>query len=162
MLYLPLPEGTYRITQGFGLNKQYYKKYNLDGHNGYDLAPLIRGNTGVTVFAPHEGYVSLGDEGKLGYGRHVEILSRPYNNEGHRKKSTLAHLASFLVKDGQYVGSGDPIGYMGSTGDSTNVHLHFTYKVADKDGYSMHVNNGYKGALPVAKYVLKWVLDTLA
>lgn len=162
MLYLPLPEGTYRVTQGFNVNKAYYRKYGLTGHNGYDLSPLIPGNTGITVFAPHEGYVTLLDDGNLGYGRHVEILSRPYNNAGERKKSTLAHLASFLVKDGQYVGSGDPIGIMGTTGDSTGIHLHWTYKVADKDGYSMNINNGFKGALPVAKSVLKWVNATLA
>ena len=155
-------EGSYRITQAFGVNAAYYKKYGLKAHNGIDYGPMIPGKEGVTVYAPHEGYVSVIDEGNVGYGLHVEILSRAYNNDGHRKKSTLAHFARVLVQNGQYVGSGDPIGIMGTSGDSTGIHCHFTYKVADKDGYSMNINNGFKGALPVAKSVLKWVNATLA
>ena len=63
MLYSPEPEGTYRLTQRFGERPAYYAKYGLRGHNGLDLAPLIRGRTDMYVFAPHEGYVKLGDEG---------------------------------------------------------------------------------------------------
>jgi len=161
MLYAPEPEAVARISQKFGDRPSYYKKYGHKGHNGIDFAPLIRGRTDVYVFAPHEGYVRLEDEGDVGYGKYVEILSRPYNNEGHRRKSTLAHLSAFLVQNGQYVGSGDPIGIMGTTGDSTGIHLHWTYKIADKDGYTMNKNNGFQGALDIAKYTLFWRRITL-
>lgn len=161
MLYCPAPEGTYRLSQKFGMRPEYYKKYGHRGHNGIDIAPTIPGRKDMYVFAPHEGYVELGDEGSKGYGKYVTILSKPYNNEGHRRKSDMAHLSKFLVENGQYVGSGDPIGIMGTTGDSTGIHLHWSYKIADKDGYTMNKNNGYNGALDVAKYTLLWRRITL-
>lgn len=158
MIYNPFPEGQYRITQWFGQNVQYYKKmYGMNGHNGYDFGPPTPGQKGVIVCAPHEGYVSVRDEGNIGYGRHVEILGLPYDQAGQRKKSTLAHFESFLVEDGQFVGSGDPIGIMGNTGDSTGIHCHWTPKRADRDGNSMNKDNGFFGALRIGPYVLKWV-----
>lgn len=161
MLYSPLPEGTYRITQSFGSRPSYYRKYGLKGHNGVDLAPLVPGSQGILVFAPHEGYVTIGNEGKTGYGQFVEILSLPYTTEGTRKKSTLAHLAEFLVNDGQFVGSGDVIGIMGTTGDSSGIHVHWTYKRADSDGNSLDKDNGYKGAISIAPFTLCWSLRKL-
>jgi murein DD-endopeptidase MepM/ murein hydrolase activator NlpD len=157
MIYNPLPEGTYRITQGFGERPKYYKKYGHKGHNGWDYAPLVPNTKGIPVYAPHEGFVRLRDEGKLGYGKYAEIVSMPYNTEGHRKKSDLAHLAEFRVKDGQYVGSGDLIGIMGTTGDSSGIHLHWTFKKTDSDGFTMDKNNGFNGALRIAPFTLRWV-----
>lgn len=156
MIYSPLPEGIYRISQWFGSNPRYYKKYGHKGHNGYDFAPLVAGQKDVPVYAPHEGVVRLGDEGDVGYGRFVEILTLPYNVIGDRKKSTLAHLSEFYVKDGQYVGSGDMIGIMGTTGDSTGVHLHWTYKKANREGITLDKGNGYAGAIPIAAFTLRW------
>lgn len=161
MLYAPEPEGTYRVSQKFGERPAYYQKYGLAAHNGIDLSPLVRGRTDMYVFAPHEGYVTLLDEGGVGYGRHVEILGRPYDNAGNRRKSVLAHLQSYLVQNGQYVGSGDPVGIMGRTGDADGVHVHFTYKIADVQGNTLNKNNGYLGALDVSKYTLLWRRMTL-
>jgi murein DD-endopeptidase MepM/ murein hydrolase activator NlpD len=147
MLYLPLPDGAYRLTQPFGGNAAYYKKYGLKGHNGLDLAPKVQTARDVIVYAPHEGYVTVGDEGASGYGLFLDILGEPYDVSGTRRKSTLGHLARFLVKPGQYVGSGDPVAVMGNTGDSTGRHLHWTYKKANRAGATLDKANGYLGAI---------------
>ncbi|SIC90552.1 metalloendopeptidase-like membrane protein [Mycobacteroides abscessus subsp. abscessus] len=54
-----------------------------------------------------------------GYGKKVIID----HQNGYR--TLYAHLDSIDVKIGQTVPKGTKIGMMGSTGDSTGVHLHF-------------------------------------
>lgn len=165
MIYLPLPEGTYRISQWFGDRPNYYKKYGHKGHNGYDFAPLD-GTSPRIVYAPHEGYVQT-FTGNSGYGNFIRIVSLPYNEEGMRKFSELAHLAEFYVTDGQWVGSGDAIAYMGGAkgqagaGDSTGTHLHWTYKKMNRFGKILDQGNGYNGAIPIAPYTLRWIRKTL-
>jgi murein DD-endopeptidase MepM/ murein hydrolase activator NlpD len=47
--------------------------------------------------------------------------------------STLyGHLRDFLVTDQQRVTRGTPLGHMGSTGQSTGVHLHFEVHIGGR------------------------------
>lgn len=83
-------------------------------HKGIDIArPYNRAikaaDNGVVVFAGWDG----------GYGNKVIIDHR----NGFR--TVYAHLASISVRVGQTVQKGQHIGIMGSTGNSTGVHLHF-------------------------------------
>ncbi len=83
-------------------------------HRGIDIArPSNR-----TILAADNGVVvSTGTEG--GYGNRIIID----HNNGYR--TLYAHLSSISVKPGQTVSAGSSIGIMGSTGNSTGVHLHF-------------------------------------
>lgn len=155
MILCPLQGRIWRITQRFSENPSEYRKYDLDGHNGIDYAPLIRGTRGVIVYAPHDGYVTLGDEGKVGYGKYVMIISDPYGFEKMQRRSDLAHLDSFMVKNGQFVFQGEPIGVMGNTGNSTGIHLHQTYKQM-QNGKVLNYDKGYKGAIDIAKHTCYW------
>lgn len=146
MLLCPLPIRRFRITQRFGQNPLEYARFGMKGHNGLDFAPTIPGTTGEVIYAPHDGYVHLGDEGNDGYGKYVEITSLPYNTFGDCRHSVLAHMDRFLVTDGKWIGAGDPIGIMGSTGFSTGIHTHWTYKVK-RDSITQNHGNGFKGAL---------------
>ncbi len=47
-------------------------------------------------------------------------------NHGDGFSSLYAHMDYFVVSNGEYVHQGDVIGYVGSTGNSTGNHLHFT------------------------------------
>ena len=40
-------------------------------------------------------------------------------------QTLYAHLESINVSEGQKVGQGDAIGIIGTSGDSTGLHLHF-------------------------------------
>lgn len=87
----------------------------FDGHHrGIDIArPSDR-----TIKASDNGVVTaVGWEGT--YGNRVVID----HNNGY--KTLYAHLASSNVKVGQVVGQGAAIGVMGTTGNSTGIHLHF-------------------------------------
>ena len=146
MYVCPVERGAFEITQRPGENPEYYAKYGLAGHNGIDFAPRPKGRR-APCYAPHEGYVQVLDDGNVGYGKHVIIISEPYNREGHRKHSTLAHLASFNVVNGQWIGTSDLIGIIGNTGDSSGPHLHWTPRKCERNGGIIDYNNGLKGVI---------------
>ncbi len=83
-------------------------------HKGIDIArPSAR-----TIKAADNGtVVSAGYSG--GYGNKVVI------NHNNGLKTVYAHLESISVSVGQVVSQGQKLGIMGSTGNSTGVHLHF-------------------------------------
>lgn len=83
-------------------------------HKGIDIArPSDR-----TIKAADNGVIeSAGWDG--GYGNKVVI------NHQNGMKTTYAHLDSISVSVGQTVSRGGKIGVMGTTGQSTGVHLHF-------------------------------------
>ncbi|MCF6139095.1 peptidoglycan DD-metalloendopeptidase family protein [Pseudalkalibacillus berkeleyi] len=84
-------------------------------HKGIDIArPSSR-----SILAVDNGTVSSAGFNSGGYGNRIII------NHNNGFKSVYAHLASMNVKVGQTVKKGQKIGVMGSTGNSTGVHLHF-------------------------------------
>jgi len=83
-------------------------------HQGQDIAcgygtAIHAAKTGTVVFA---GQMS-------GYGNVVII------DHGGGFSTLYAHQSRMAVSQGQHVGQGDVIGYVGSTGHSTGPHLHF-------------------------------------
>lgn len=81
---------------------------------------------GIDIARPSNRTIKAADNGKVisagwggGYGNKVEI------DHGNGFRTLYGHLASINVSVGQTVSQGQSIGIMGSTGDSTGVHLHF-------------------------------------
>lgn len=81
---------------------------------------------GIDIARPSNKTIKAADNGKVvsagfsgGYGNKVVID----HNNGMR--TVYAHLSSISVSVGQTVSRGQKIGVMGSTGNSTGVHLHF-------------------------------------
>lgn len=83
-------------------------------HKGIDIA---RPSNYTIKAADHGVVVSAGWHG--GYGNKIVIDHR----NGYR--TVYAHLRSINVSVGQKVEKGQKIGVMGSTGNSTGIHLHF-------------------------------------
>lgn len=84
-------------------------------HNGIDIArPSNR-----TIKASDNGIVESVIYSNSGLGNHIII------NHNNGYKTVYGHLASISVSQGQTVSQGQGIGVMGSTGDSTGIHLHF-------------------------------------
>ncbi|ADU32534.1 peptidoglycan DD-metalloendopeptidase family protein [Evansella cellulosilytica] len=83
-------------------------------HRGIDIARPTNRN----ILAADNGTIkSAGWEN--GYGNTIRI------NHNNGMETMYAHLDSIDVSVGQTVGQGQKIGIMGSTGNSTGVHLHF-------------------------------------
>lgn len=91
-------------------------------HKGIDIARTDR-STNPPIFAAADGTVESASFNGGGYGNMVII------NHGNGMKTLYAHMSSLTVKSGQKIGRGQQIGVMGSTGNSTGVHLHFEVHV---------------------------------
>ncbi len=119
------PEPTAVISQPFGPS-------NLDleppfaglphFHTGIDLAAP----QGTPVLAADDGVVAVVGAGNVGYGKFV-ILA----HQGGFL-TLYGHLDQAVVKVGDEVVQGQPIGLEGSTGNSTGPHLHFEVREADQ------------------------------
>lgn len=108
-----------RLTSGFGVRRDPFNPYISRFHYGVDIAnrygtPIVATADGTIIFA---GYQS-------GRGNLIII------NHGYGLSTYYAHLSRFAVQPGTPVDRGQVIGYMGSTGRATGVHLH----------YEVHVN----------------------
>lgn len=96
-------------------------------YGGIDYAPpWSRANEDIPIRASASGKASLQDQGKSGYGLHVRIQM----DDGYIL--IFAHLSRTTVRGGQYVKSGELIGWMGNTGNSTGKHLH--WEIRDPKG----------------------------
>jgi murein DD-endopeptidase MepM/ murein hydrolase activator NlpD len=106
--------GSQRITSNYGM-RVHPITGKVSQHAGIDIGV----KTGTPIYTPLAGKVSK--VGWMnGYGNTV-IIDHPQENV-----STLyAHLSRTLVKSGQMVYPGYKIALSGSTGRSTDPHLHF-------------------------------------
>ena len=101
------------ISSGFGNRRDPFSGQQ-DFHPGLDIS----GDHGQAIHAPADGVVT-GAAFNGNYGNLVTV--------DHRFGLTTryAHLSRFAVTPGQQVRRGEVIGYVGSTGRSTNPHLHY-------------------------------------
>jgi len=94
-------------------------------HQGIDIALSI----GDTVYSSFCGEVRITSYQPSGYGNVVVV--RNYN----MSETLYGHLDKSLVRNGQKVMAGEPIGIGGNTGTSTGPHLHFEIRAS---GYSFN------------------------
>jgi len=112
------------------LNSGYLAKFLIPGNDGYIISRFgprsgrmhygtdIRMGRGDTIVASQSGTVVRAGWG-TGWGNLI-ILHHKNNIETY-----YAHQTRFLVKVGDWVEKGEPIGLAGSTGRARGPHLHF-------------------------------------
>lgn len=128
--YSPIPEPQFPMV-AFPMTGNYYitsvfndpRSYGL--HEGIDFAPKPVGTTAYAL-AAYDGVVTSVAT-TSGYGNRVVI--RHTSPTGLVFYTWYAHLANFMVQQNQSVTKGTLLGIIGSTGNSTGVHLHFNYQV---------------------------------
>ena len=110
------------ITQPFGPTTYPFEP-SFDGyphfHTGVDLA----GPLGTPVSAAASGVVIAAMSTTQGYGNYIILAS------AGGILTLYGHLETMLVTAGETVTAGQPIGLLGSTGNSTGPHLHFEVRV---------------------------------
>jgi murein DD-endopeptidase MepM/ murein hydrolase activator NlpD len=102
-----------RVSSGFGTRRDPFT-HSTRFHNGIDIAAPA----GMSVRSAGAGRVTFSGY-RGGFGNLV-ILEHPGGYE-----TRYAHLEKILVKEGEEVPAGHPLGTVGSTGRSTGPHLHF-------------------------------------
>ncbi len=106
-----------KITSTFGPNPE-----RTAVHYGVDL----KSKAGDTVIVALPGVVKSCKNDPKGYGLYVCVV------DSSGVETRYAHLSKILVKRGEKLGVGTPIGLVGSTGNSTGPHLHFEMRYKGK------------------------------
>lgn len=106
-----------RLSGAFGAQRVYRGGVPAAFHSGADIAA----GAGALVVAPADGVVTLAPPPGFSLEGNLVIL-----DHGLGLTSAFLHLSSALVRPGQVVHQGDPIGRVGMTGRATGPHLHWS------------------------------------
>lgn len=93
------------------------KSQGIHGYNAVDLAGAY--GSSIRAAAAGEVIVAKASGWNGGYGTYAVV------RHANGTQTLYAHLSALYVGVGAYVGQGEVIGAMGSTGKSTGTHLHF-------------------------------------
>lgn len=105
-----------RISGRFGAQRVYRGKPG-SYHSGLDIA----GGSGATYVAPADGVVVLAAAEPFTLEGHLLII-----DHGAGLNSAFLHSSELLVREGETVTQGQPVGRIGATGRATGPHLHWS------------------------------------
>ena len=137
---------TYRISSHYSTRTNPITGVGTEFHSGLDVAcakgsPILAAAGGVVTKSAWYG----------GYGNCV-IIYHGQNNQGVGVTTLYGHASELICKEGQTVKQGDIIALVGTTGRSTDNHLHFSVllggEYVDPDDY---LPDGYYTKLPNEK-----------
>jgi murein DD-endopeptidase MepM/ murein hydrolase activator NlpD len=107
--------GRIYITSPYGYRTDPFTGSGRQFHSGIDMSAV----SGTPIRAALSGRVIVAGWSDI-YGNYVVVS----HHSGYR--SLYAHMSRIRVRTGEYVAAGQRLGDVGSTGLSTNPHLHFT------------------------------------
>jgi murein DD-endopeptidase len=116
-IVMPLPTGSYSLTDGFGMRQDPIRPWLFRMHWGTDFSA----DDGTPIFAVADGLVLVGR--MIGDTGQITIL---HTVDGQSVATVYLHMweDSIFVRPGQTVMAGQVIGAVGSSGYSTGSHLH--------------------------------------
>lgn len=122
MMKIPINSENIKITSYYG-NRQYYYQGKLikDFHNGIDLVPSPCNNNEILAFA--DGVVTSIQKTGVQYGTGCYV--RLKHNNGLYTLYYHLKSGSVCVNVGDKIKKGQKLGIIGTTGQSTGIHLHF-------------------------------------
>jgi murein DD-endopeptidase MepM/ murein hydrolase activator NlpD len=115
----PVPT-VHNMSDGYG-NRWIVEEQRSQFHKGIDITKP--GCDGELIIASAGGTVIQAGNNSNGYGICVII------DHGDSVSTLYAHMKSTVTKVGAVVNQGDPLGYIGHTGNAYGSHLHFEVRV---------------------------------
>jgi murein DD-endopeptidase MepM/ murein hydrolase activator NlpD len=106
------------ITSAFGEREDPLNTAEGEFHTGVDIGAAF----GTPVHATADGVVEKAGW-ETGYGRLVIL------DDGHGIQTYYAHLSGFAVTEGERVGRGQVLGYVGESGRTTGPNLHYEVRI---------------------------------
>ena len=137
-------------TTGRNVSQGYSSSHPaLDITGGGDISAFADGKV---VYVQTDGQSGLSDSMKT-LGTCVVINhNNPDTNikAGSYARTIYAHLASKTVSVGDSITKGSKVGVMGTTGNSTGIHLHFVLAVGNDASLAPNSSTGWvsQGSLP--------------
>lgn len=120
------------LTQGYGINADYYKKYNLLFHEGID-----HGHKNKKIIfrspLPQAKVIQDFDTNSGNYGNHLVLWDWV-----QQIALWINHLDNNLLSIGQVIYAGDPVGEMGATGNANGEHTHTNFVITDAAGNRLY------------------------
>jgi murein DD-endopeptidase MepM/ murein hydrolase activator NlpD len=118
-------------------------------HSGLDFdapmhTPILAAGPGKIVFAGYGLATGMGNT-KDPYGLAVVIL-HDFSYYGYSVMTIYGHMEKVLVEVGERVNSGDEIGYVGMTGNTSGPHVHFEVRLEQNGDY--YIQNPYLWMAP--------------
>jgi hypothetical protein len=107
-----------RFSGRFGAQR-IYKGEPAAYHSGLDIA----GGAGTIYVAPADGVVTLAAESPFSLEGRLLML-----DHGMGLNSAFLHASELLVREGERVSQGTPLGRIGASGRATGPHLHWSMK----------------------------------
>jgi len=126
----PLPEYRYG----------YVESETENPHTGVDIdaalhTPILAAADGKVVFAGYGLALGKGNT-KDPYGLAV-VIRHNFSFEGQSILTVYAHMEKITVEEGQYVHTGEKIGNVGITGNTSGPHVHFEVRLEKDDKYTV-------------------------
>ena len=108
-------------------------------HVGIDITadegvPILAAGPGTVVWADWGFFSGTSENRNDPYGQAVSI-EHDFGYEGKSLYTVYAHMSRVDVTRGQWVNTGDQLGLVGKTGQTTGPHLHFEVRLDKNDFY---------------------------
>ena len=106
-------------------------------HTGIDIpaeegTPILAAGSGTVVWSDWGFFSGTSDNKDDPYGQAV-VIEHDFGYKGEALYTVYAHMSRIDVTRGQWVNTGDQLGLVGKTGQTTGPHLHFEVRLAKND-----------------------------
>ncbi|RLD05174.1 MAG: hypothetical protein DRI32_04490 [Chloroflexi bacterium] len=106
-------------------------------HTGIDIpaeegTPIYAAGSGTVVWANWGFFSGVSTNEDDPYGLAV-VIEHDFGYQGEKLYTVYAHMSQIDVTRGQWVNTGDQLGLVGRTGQTTGPHLHFEVRLGKND-----------------------------